>query len=108
MYDALIYLVSKSELPTVDEYGDSVYTDVLKGCLAEVKSVGMKEFYQAQTQGMKPEIVFELADFYDYDGQEEIIYCGMKYKVLRTYRKGTPLEIVCYGGVRYERSEVGN
>lgn len=108
MYDELIYLVSKSEEPEVDEYGDDVYKDVLNARLVEVKSVGMKEFYQAQTAGMKPEIVFELADFYDYDGQEEIIYQGFKYKVLRTYRKGVPLEIVCYGGVRYECSEISD
>lgn len=108
MYDSAIKLITEIKTDKKDEFGDPVYEAVEKEVYAEVKSVGIKEFYQAQTQGMKPEIIFELADYYDYDGQQKIIYEGIIYKVLRTYRKGTALEITCYGGVRNERAKVGD
>lgn len=68
---------------------------------AEIKSIGMKEFYQAQTAGSKPEIKFIITDYMDYQGQEYLIHNDIRYQILRTYRTGNnELEITCYGGVR--------
>jgi len=68
---------------------------------AEIRSVGMKEFYQAQTAGSKPEIKFVITDYMDYQGQKYLIHNDIRYKILRTYRTGNnELEITCYGGVR--------
>lgn len=62
---------------------------------AKALSVGMKESYEAKSVGLKPELVFEIADYLDYEGQEEIRFNDERYKVLRTYRKkdGNELEI---------------
>lgn len=106
MYDTVIKLVSKTDTGETDEYGDAVYCDDVKEVFAETVSVGRTEFYQAQTAGYKPEIVFKLADYMDYENQPEVICDGIRYKVLRTYRKGNELQITCYGGVRDERAEV--
>lgn len=108
MYDAVIYLVSKVDTGEKDQYGDTLYIDSASPVFAEEKSVGMKEFYQANTNGLKPEIVFELEDYYDYNGQNEIIHEEVRYKILRTYRKGKKLEITCYGGVRNEHTEISH
>lgn len=68
---------------------------------AEMKSIGMKEFYQAQTAGSKPEMKFIITDYMDYQGQEYLIHNDIRYKILRTYRTSSnELEITCYGGVR--------
>jgi hypothetical protein len=69
---------------------------------AKLKSIGQTEFYQAQAQGLKPELKFVLPDYLDYDNQEYIVYNNFRYKVLRTFRTGNEIEIVCYGGVRLE------
>ena len=42
-----------------------------------------------------------ISDYLEYSGQQYLIHEGMRYKILRTYRKtGNELEITCYGGVR--------
>ena len=104
MYDDLIVLVDETETGEKDNYGDKIIQEVRKEVLAQRMSIGMKEFYQAQTDGMKPEIKFKLADCYDYDNQKIVDYEGFRYKVLRTYQSGNELEITCYGGVRKNAS----
>lgn len=108
MYNEQLYLVSYEDKGETDEYGDAVLTEIRKPIFVEEKSVGMKEFYQAHTVGLKPEIVFETPDFMDYNQEKEVIYKDIRYKVLRTYRKGIPLEIVCYGGVRNAGTAISN
>ena len=100
MYNEVIYLMSYKT--TKNEVGDLIKTPEKSMRFARIKSIGQSEFYQAQAQGLKPEIKFVLADYFDYDNQEEIVYNNFRYKVLRTYRTGNELEIVCYGGIRAE------
>lgn len=100
MYDDLIVLVEERETEKTDQYGDKIIEEICNEVLAEKMSIGMKEFYQAQTDGYKPEIKFKLADHYDYDNQKLVDYEGFRYKVLRTYQSGNELEITCYGGIR--------
>lgn len=102
MYNDVLQLVTETE--TTDQYGDTVITTTLKEVFCEVKSIGQTEFYQAQTNSLKPELKFVLSDYLDYDGQAKIIYDGFIYNVLRTYRSGIELEITVYGGVRYVSS----
>lgn len=59
-----------------------------------LRSVGRTEFYQANATGYKPELVFVLADFYDYNDETLIDYNGQRYRVIRTYRTGQELELV--------------
>lgn len=93
MYNEVITLLTITE--TIDPIGDLVETIVEKEVFAKVKSIGMKEKYEALAVGLKPEYTFVLADYYDYDDQEDIEYNNERYKVLRTYRKDSnELELV--------------
>jgi len=93
MYNDVITLLTITEAP--DTIGDIVETITKKDVFAEVRSIGMKESYEALAVGLKPEMAFVIADYYDYNDQEFIEYNLARYKVLRTYRKGSnELEIV--------------
>lgn len=59
-----------------------------------LRSVTRSEFYQANATGYKPELVFILADYYDYNGETLVDYDGQRYRVIRTYRTGQALELV--------------
>ncbi len=92
MYDDCIKLMSAAN--TTDEYGDTTQVAEGREVFAKVKSVGMKEKYEALAIGLKPELVFVLADYYDYNDETLIEYKSKLYKVLRTYRSGTSIELV--------------
>lgn len=79
----------------VDEYGDKVVTKTKRDVFCELCSVGGKEFYQAQAVGLLPEIKFKLADYLDYQGELYVVHNGTRYSVIRTYRDGLELELVC-------------
>ena len=101
MYNEVIYLLATQS--EVNEVGDQIEKQEKAMRFAKIKSIGQSEFYQAQAQGLKPEIKFVLPDYLDYNNQEELIYNNFRYKVLRTFRtEKNELEIVCYGGVRLE------
>jgi len=107
MYNEVIYLLTTQS--TTNDVGDQI--EVLSKAMrfARIKSIGQSEFYQAQAQGLKPEIKFVLSDYLDYDNQEELIHNNFRYKVLRTFRtEKNEIEIVCYGGVRLEVVTDGN
>ncbi len=104
MYNDMIYLLEYDE--AVNEYGDPIKT--LKNerqIFASIKSIGYSEFYQASAVGMKPEIKFEIADYMDYHGEMYLEYTadGINsevYSIIRTYRVGNLLEIVCQRGMK--------
>jgi len=87
MYNDILSLV-KEELGT-NEFGDSVSSETVREVFCEVRSVGMKEKYQAQAIGLLPELVFVLADYYEYDDEQKVRYQGKEYRILRTYIKNT-------------------
>ena len=101
MYNEVIYLLQRN-LQTTNKYGDNQVGLVERQVFAEVKSIGQKEFYEAQTLGLKPEIKFVIPDFYDYQGEEKLKYTPFQanataqyYDIIRTYRAGNTLEIIC-------------
>lgn len=53
--------------------------------LAEIRSVGMKEFYLAHNDGIEPELVFRLTDYADYEGEKLVEFNGVMYDVIRAY-----------------------
>lgn len=72
-------------------YGDYKFTNV--------KSIGYREFYEAQVTGYKPEIKLELSSF-DYDMQGYVKYNGIEYKVIRTYQNGLDrIELILERGI---------
>ena len=101
----VITLVSYESTSQTDDYGDVIMSEVARDVYAECRSISQTEFYQAQTAGFKPEIKFVLTTSRDYNGQEEIIFDGVRYKVLKTYiPPNDSIEITCYGGVREDAS----
>ncbi|MER2108194.1 MAG: phage head closure protein [Solibacillus sp.] len=106
MYNEVIYLVTKEK--KTNEVGDLITERTLAPRFARLKSIGQAEFYQAQAQGLKPEIKFILSDYLDYENQEEVVHNNFRYKVLRTFRSGNEIEIVCYGGVKAEVAQNGD
>ena len=121
MFNDLIYLIKETK--TIDERGDMVVNTTERPVFAEVKSVGQSEFYQAAAVGLKPEIKFVIADYLDYDGEKALRYSPYPpevnpsdelvpgndvnpsgtttdiYDIIRTFRTGINLEIVCSRGV---------
>lgn len=92
MQNDVITLVSVAN--TVNELGDTVSVRTEREIFAEVRSIGMKETYEALAHGLKPELTFVLADYYDYNDEMIVIYEEKEYRVLRTYRNSNALELV--------------
>lgn len=102
MYNSVITLISEAR--TVDDYGDIVSVGTSKTVFAELKSIGQSEFYQAQAVGLKPEVKFVIADYLDYNNEKKLLYTPFngvqeEYSVIRTYRNGNELEIICNRGI---------
>ena len=81
---------------SVDAYGDPVLTETARDVFCGLQSIGQREFYQAQAVGLQPELKFVLADYLDYNDETLVAYKGQRYRVLRAYRTGQELELVCY------------
>lgn len=83
-----------------DDIGDAVKGEVYWSRIyAKKKSITQSEFYQAQAQGFKPELKFEINSF-EYEENKKIRYKGRIYKILRTYEVSTEkMEIVCIGNI---------
>lgn len=102
MYDQPIKLITA--IKKGNQYGDSIETTSEREVFAQVKSIGQAEFYQAKAIGMKPEIKFVLADYLEYQGETKLKYQDYgeseekEYAIIRTFRKGNELEIVCKRG----------
>lgn len=102
MFNSVITLIKTIPNGSVDEYGDPVDVEVKRDLFCAILSIGQSEFYQAQTIGVKPQIKAVISDYLDYQDEQEAVVEGIRYKVLRTYRKmSNELEITLYGGVRY-------
>jgi SPP1 family predicted phage head-tail adaptor len=61
------------------------YTPIGRCVYCEVKSVGRREAYEAMSHGYHPEVVFELAQAFEYRGEKRIVYQGNDYNIVRTY-----------------------
>lgn len=95
-YNEVISLRKRPRLG-VDIYGDPSFSPPEdREIFARPCSIGMKEFYQAAAVGLQPEIKFVIADAEDYDGELELVYHDVTYRILRTYQAGTALELICY------------
>lgn len=83
-----------------DDIGDIVKEEIYwNEIYAKKKSITQGEFYQAQAQGFKPELKFEINSF-EYENNKKIRYKGRVYKILRTYEVSSEkIEIVCIGDI---------
>lgn len=83
-----------------DEIGDPIKeVNYSKEVFCEEKSVKYSEFYQAQSQGFKPEIVLVLW-IDDYENEKYIKYEDVEYKVFRKYKiNKEKIELVLTRGI---------
>lgn len=58
-----------------------------------VRSVGMTETYTAMSQGLTPEVRFELAAPEEYQGEKICRYQGRLMNILRVYEAGDRVEL---------------
>lgn len=73
----------------------TLYNDAGEGreLLCGLRSISRSEFYQAAATDYRPELVFILADYLDYNGETLALYEGQHYRVIKTYRNGQELEL---------------
>lgn len=79
-----------------NDLGERIPTDSApREVLADVKSVGSREFYQAAAVGVKPEIIIAVRKI-EYQSEPKLLHDGTTYHVIRTYSKsGEILELTC-------------
>lgn len=92
MYKEIVKLIK--EIEGSNELGDLVSIKTEREVFANIKSIGMKEKYEALSVGLNPELVFILPDYYEYQNEEKAEYDGIEYDIIRTYRTGRMIEVV--------------
>lgn len=68
--------------------------ETLREVFCTVRSVGMNESYLAKSQGLHPELVFELSDIAEYKNEKECIYDGVRYRIIRSYATVARVELI--------------
>lgn len=82
---------------SVNEYGDRIESANNQVVYANKKSIRQSEFYQAHAFGLKPELMFEVRTI-EFAGQEQLMYNGKVYNIIRTYSKNDEItELICTG-----------
>ena len=73
-----------ADVPDVRGRFDPV-SEVRREVYCTVRSVGMRETYEALSHGLRPEWVFELAHSFEYNGEKRCEYHGVPYDIVRSY-----------------------
>lgn len=92
----VLYLISVTF--TENSMGDAISVTDKRIVFTNKKSIRQSEFYQAQANGLKPEIAFEIRSI-EYDGESKLEFNNKKYQIIRTYDKGEFTELICEGVV---------
>lgn len=79
-----------------DEIGNQIPSDPIRTpILCGLKSIGRQEFYNAVAAGLRPELIFVIHS-YEYNGEKQIEFEGVKYRVMRTYSSSfEEMELIC-------------
>lgn len=75
------------------DYDGATRVETKREVLCGVRSIGMKEFYSANSTDFHPELTLVLADYLDYNGETLADFGGLRYRILRTYRAGQTMEL---------------
>lgn len=89
MIDDVIKLVSVRYVK--DRFGNQKPVRTPRQVFCKVGNVGRSEFYQAAQAGLKPEYIFTLSHYIDYEGEPELLYTDRDgkeklYSIVRVYR----------------------
>lgn len=88
-----------TESTALDEYCRPYTTFTRRKIMCNKKSVRQSEFYQAQAQGFKPELVIEVRQS-EYNGENHLDYSGKTYRIIRTYERTDEIcELTCISWV---------
>lgn len=68
-------------------------TETERQVFCTVESVSMSEAYKAMSNGLHPSFVFKLTDFADYNNEKICVYNGVRYRIIRTYRRNQGIEL---------------
>ncbi|NOW08054.1 phage head closure protein [Clostridium beijerinckii] len=78
-----------------DELMNQIPEEIKTDLYCDLKSIGRNEYYNAASQGLKPEIIFVIHK-YEYNGEREILFEENRYKVIRTYSADfEEIELTC-------------
>lgn len=72
-----------------------VRTETAQRTPCTVRSVGMREYYEAKAAGLEPDVVFRLTDADDYSGEKIVLWNGMRYRVVRTWIQNDGIDLTC-------------
>lgn len=81
---------------TKDVIGNEIVIDPVEiPVLCDLRSVGRNEFYSAATAGIAPQMVFVMHP-YEYSGEQQVVFEGVRYQVIRTYSEhDEEIELIC-------------
>lgn len=82
----------------MDSIGNVINTETSKTIYAKKNVVGTKEFYNAMAVGLKPTAELQVR-ISDYQNEEEAIYNGQRYSIIRTLPKGK-FDVVLVIGIK--------
>lgn len=90
--DDVIKLI-QARSPVRDANGNIKYTEQKAERFCKVRSATRREFYAAETQDIKPELIITISHKIDYNGERELEYNGERYVVVRSYWSGDEVEL---------------
>ena len=76
------------------------HTETRREVFCTIRSVGMREAYEAMSAGLDPEIVFVLSDYAEYKGEKKCEWNGNPYKIVRVYSRNEQVELTAERVVR--------
>lgn len=88
--DQEIFLISF--YTTTDEIGQQVKNKMKRSVFAKIKSIGQKEFFEANVNNMKASIKIEMHSF-EYNDETMCIVGDKIYGIYRTYKTADKIEL---------------
>lgn len=78
-----------------NEIGETIEDEPIKRLvMAREVGVDRQDVYQSKVAGLKPTLSLEMKRI-EYQGEEELKYNGIRYKVIKTYPLGEDIELTC-------------
>lgn len=90
--DDIAYLVNEAYIST-DAEGNRLQRRRLTEIFCKIQSVTRREFYDAATQDITPELDMTISHSIDYDGQDMVFYNGILYDVVRVFWRGDAVSL---------------
>lgn len=70
---------------TTDAVGNTVKAYSERQVFCKTRSVTRSEFYDAAQAGLRPSVVLALSSRIDYEGEDEAVWAGKVYGIIRAY-----------------------